>query len=418
MDWKTFSIAEEYIELDSKVMDICSQVFNYIEEVRDYNQLKVLNAFREVGIGTHHLNGTTGYGYNDVGRDALDRVFAKSVEAEDSLCRTQFMSGTHAITVALFGILRKNMHILSVTGTPYDTLHTTLGLSGKGQGSLTEYGIEYEQIDLKDGKPDLEAIVERVRSVDVVYIQRSSGYSVREVLTLEDIEHISTVSKRENKNVIVVVDNCYGEFTNTKEPVSHGADLIIGSLIKNPGGGIAETGGYIAGKKDLVELCANRLTAPGVGREIGSNPLGYRNTYLGLYLAPMITSEALKSATYASCFFGLLGFETSPSIESTRNDIITRIKLNTKENLNMLCRAIQSSSPVDSHAVPTASDMPGYDSKVIMASGSFTAGSSIELSGDAPLKEPYYAFVQGGLNLIASRYAFLKAAMLLFKETK
>ena len=416
MDWKEYGIEERFSNIDTETMEECNEAFERVEEIRDYNQIKVLNAFREVGVGTHHLLGSYGYGYGDIGRDTLDSLFAMIVGAEDALCRTQFMSGTHAIVTALFGILRSGMKLLSVCGTPYDTIHTTLGFNGSGLGSLQEYGIIYDQIDLVNGKVNLKLLKEKVKGFDVVYIQRSSGYTLRDALSLEEIKEISTTAKSVEEDIIVVVDNCYGEFTRKSEPTSSGADLIIGSLIKNPGGGIAETGGYIAGRKDLVELTANRLTAPGVGREIGSNPLGYRNTYLGLYMATSVTAEALKSAIYASCFFKKLGFETSPSFGSIRNDIITIVKMETKENLEVLCRAIQSSSPIDSFAVPTATDMPGYDSKVIMASGSFTAGSSIELSSDAPMKEPYYAFIQGGLSFIASRYAFLKAATLLKKD--
>lgn len=416
MRWEGYGIEERYSVLDNDTMNECRDAFLKIEEIRDTNQLKVLNAFREVGVSTHHLLGSYGYGYGDIGRETLDLVFAKAVGAQDALCRTQFMSGTHAITTALFGVLRSGMKILSVTGTPYDTIHTTLGLKGNSLGSLKEYGISYDQIDLVNSKPNLALISQKACNVDVIYIQRSCGYTFREALSLGDIKAISITAKEVNKEVIVLVDNCYGEFTNTTEPCSHGADLIVGSLIKNPGGGIAETGGYIAGRKDLVELSANRLTAPGVGREIGSNPLGYRNVYLGLYMAPMITAEALKSAVYASSFFSKLGYETLPKQLNEWNDIIAVVKMGSLKKLEIVCRAIQSSSPVDSMAFPVASNMPGYDNKVIMASGAFTTGSSIELSGDAPIKEPYYAFIQGGLNLISSRYAFLKAATLLDKE--
>ncbi|MCL1831051.1 MAG: methionine gamma-lyase family protein [Oscillospiraceae bacterium] len=415
MNWTEYGIEQQYALLDRETMNECSSIFTRIDTIRDYNQLKVLLAFNETAIGAHHLQGSYGYGYNDIGRDAADRVFAKIVAAEDALCRTQFVSGTHAITTALFGILRPGMRLLSVSGTPYETIQTTLGLKDKGLGSLIDFGIEYNQIELVDSKPDIATIKTMVKDTDVIYIQRSCGYTARRALSLEDIKSISDTVKKIKKDIIVVVDNCYGEFTRTTEPTEHGADLIIGSLIKNPGGGIAETGGYIAGRKDLVELCSHRLTAPGVGREVGSNALGYRTLLLGLYQAPYITGEALKSAVYASYFFSRLSFEVSPKYDEQRNDIVTILMMNTKENLLILSKAIQSASPIDSQAIPTATEMPGYDTKIVMASGAFTAGSSIELSSDAPLTAPYHAFMQGGLSLISSRYAYLKAASLLAK---
>jgi len=410
MDWKRFGIDEKHAALDALAMADCEAVFKTFDEIRDFNQLKVLNAFIECRVGSQHMSGSTGYGYGDIGRDTLDKVFAKAVGAEDSLCRTQLMSGTHAIAVALFGLLKKEKTLLSVTGTPYETLRTALGLRGPGFGSLDEYGVNYRQIDLCGGEPDLRAIEREASGADVIYIQRSRGYSARRAMTLEDVEEISKAAKRGNGSAVIVVDNCYGEFTEKAEPLQHGADIIIGSLIKNPGGGVAETGGYIAGRKDLTELVANRLSAPGVGREIGSNPLGYRNIYLGLYMAPQITAEALKSAAYASALFKRLGYQVDPAHDAKRSDIITSVKMNNEDALKTFCRAIQSSSPVDSFAVPEASEMPGYDHRVIMAAGAFTAGSSIELSADAPAAEPFFAYVQGGLNLTASRWAFLRAA--------
>ena len=416
MDWERFQIPAKYAALDALVMADCAATFSEIEDIRDFNQLKVLSAFIECRVGSQHMQGSTGYGYGDVGRDMLDRVFARAVGAEDSLCRTHFMSGTHAITVALFGLLRKEMTMLSVTGEPYETLKSALGLRGPGFGSLDEYGIRYNQIELHEGSPDLSAIAEKATEVELIYIQRSRGYGARRAMTLEDIGEITASAKSANKDVIVVVDNCYGEFTEKDEPLSCGADIIIGSLIKNPGGGVAETGGYIAGRKDLVELIANRLSAPGVGRGIGSNPAGHRNAYLGLYMAPQVTAEALKSAVYVSRLFERLGYETDPKYDARRSDVITSVSLGNERALSLFCRALQSSSPVDSYATPEASEMPGYDGKVIMAAGAFTAGSSIELSADAPAEAPYLVYVQGGLNLIASRLAFLRAASLLEKE--
>lgn len=409
MDWQRYGIDDTLASLDAAAMQDCTAVFKKTEEIRDFNQLKVLRAFIDCRVGARHMAGTTGYGYGDEGRDTLDNVFAKCFGAEDALCRAQFMSGTHAITVALFGLLRKGMTLLSVTGTPYDTLRAAAGLRGPGFGSLDEYGIRYRQAELRGGSPDLEAIEKLSAEAQVVYIQRSRGYSARRAMTVEDIGLISAAAKAVS-GAVVVVDNCYGEFTEEKEPLEAGADIIIGSLIKNPGGGIAETGGYIAGRSDLIELIANRLSAPGVGREIGANPMGYRNMYLGLYMAPYITAEALKSAVYASALFGRLGYEADPAFDARRSDIITSVELRSERALTAFCRALQSSSPVDSFASPEASAMPGYDNKVIMASGAFTSGSSIEFSADAPVSAPYRAYVQGGLNLIASRYALLRAA--------
>ena len=418
MDFKPFVLDKKFGNLDSEIMNVCSGAFGRIDEIRDYNQLKVLKAFTDNRVGARHMSGSTGYGYDDAGRDMLDKLFADITRAQDALCRTQFVSGTHAITVALFGILRKGMTMLSVTGTPYDTLRTVLGIRGhkNGLGSLMDFGVSYRQIELVDTGPDYETLSNTARHADLIYIQRSRGYSSRRALRLEEIAKISEIAKSVNRSAVVAVDNCYGEFTRTCEPTEYGADVIMGSLIKNPGGGIAETGGYIAGRADLVEMCANRLTAPGVGREVGSNPSGYRNLFLGLYMAPSVVAEALKSAVYASALFEKLGFETAPGLEEERDDIVTTVKMNSARNLELLCRALQSSSPVDSYAVPEASRMPGYKNKVIMASGAFTAGSSIEISADAPFEAPYYAYIQGGLNLISSRYAFLKAAEALERE--
>ena len=415
MDWETYGIPGKYADLDLEVMDACSRVFREIDGIRDFNQLKVLNSFIECRVAARHMSGSTGYGYSDEGRETLDKLFAGIVKAEDALCRIQFMSGTHAITVALFGVLRKGMTMLSVTGEPYDTLRGVLGIKGDKfyPGSLRDYGVGYRQIELLESGPDCKTLETAAKDVDLVYIQRSRGYSSRRALRPDEIEIVSKTAKSVNRDIIVAVDNCYGEFTRKTEPLEHGADLIAGSLIKNPGGGIAETGGYIAGKKELVEMCAGRLTVPGVGREIGSNPLGYRNLYLGLYMAPQVTAEAQKSAVYASALFERLGYETSPAFDKDRDDIVTSVKMDSPEKLEILCKALQSASPVDSFATPEAADMPGYRNKVIMASGAFTGGSSIEFSADAVFQAPYYAYIQGGLNLIASRYAFLKAALLL-----
>lgn len=405
-----FDLSSEMQQLDSALMAQCRAQFDAIEEIRDHNQLKVLGAFTKNRVGAQHLVGTTGYGYGDIGRDTLDRVFADAVGAQDALCRAHFMSGTHAITVALFGVLRVGDTMLSVTGAPYDTLESVVGTSSGAFGSIREFGIDYRQIDLKGGRPDLGEIARCAPGARVIYIQRSRGYSNRRTLSCADIEAIARAAKSTNPAAIVMVDNCYGEFCEPSEPTQHGADLMAGSLIKNPGGGIAETGGYIAGRADLVELCGHRLTAPGAGREVGCTPGGLRNLYLGLYLAPSITAEALKSMVYASALFEQMGYAVAPHYTEPRSDIITAIELGSEKALLAFCRAIQAHSPVDSFATPEAWDMPGYDSKVIMASGAFTCGSSIELSCDAPVQPPFTVYVQGGISLAASRYALLKAA--------
>ncbi len=404
-----FGISERLCALDKKLMEKCAPHFKEIDDTASYNQLKVLSAFTKNRVGAQHLVGSTGYGYGDTARDTLDRVFADAVGAEDALCRAQFMSGTHALTVALFGILRTGDTLLAATGKPYDTLNSVIGKEGESFGSLKDFGVKYDELPLVNGKPNLSEIEKRAKNARLVHIQRSRGYGDRKAFSVDEIGEISAAVKRGNPAAIVMVDNCYGEFTERREPLAVGADLIVGSLIKNPGGAIAETGGYIAGRADCVELCAHRLTAPGTGREIGSFPSGLRQLYLGLYLSPMITAEALKTSVYASALFEELGYGVSPRFDEKRSDIITTIELKNGENLTKFCGAIQAASPVDSFAAPEAWEMPGYDDKVIMAAGAFTCGSSIELSCDAPMREPFRVYLQGGINLTASRYALLSA---------
>ncbi len=405
-----YGISERLCELDKELMKRCAPFFAAIDETAGINQLKVLTAFTRNKVGAQHLIGSTGYGYGDIARDTLDRVFADAVGAEDALCRAQFMSGTHALTVALFGMLRTGDTLLAATGKPYDTLSSVIGKEGEAHGSLKDFGINYDEVPLVEGRANLKEIEKRAKKARLVHIQRSRGYSDRRALSVSEIGEIVTAVKRGNPNATVMVDNCYGEFTETSEPLSVGADLIVGSLIKNPGGAIAETGGYIAGRADCVEKCAHRLSAPGTGREIGSFPSGLRQLYLGLYLSPMITAEALKTSVYASALFEELGYSVSPRFDEKRSDIITTIELKNALNLTKFCGAIQAASPVDSFAAPEAWEMPGYDDKVIMAAGAFTCGSSIELSCDAPMREPFRVYLQGGINLAASRYALLSAA--------
>lgn len=407
LDW------EPWIEeLDGRVRALVAGRFAEIEARRDQNQLQMLQAFTQNRVAATHLVGSTGYGYGDAGREKLEAVFASLTGSEAALYRHHFMSGTHTLAVVLFGLLRPGDTLLCATGRPYDTLHGVLGLAGdKGEGSLREFGVNYRELPLlADGSPDLEAIRQAAPACRMLYLQRSRGYAARRALTLADIEAAAAVARAAHPEIWVVVDNCYGEFVETREPTACGADIIAGSLIKNPGGGIAPTGGYIAGRAELVERCAHRLTAPGVGGEIGCTGEMLRQMFLGLYFAPGVVAEALKTAVYASALFEELGYPTSPGWAEARGDIITAITLGGQEKLCALCRAIQANSPVDSFLTPEPWAMPGYDSEVIMAAGAFTGGSSIELSCDAPLRPPYTAYLQGGLNFSASRAALLCAA--------
>ena len=359
-----------------------------------------------------HLGTSTGYGYGDIGRDTLDRVFADCMGAEDAIVRHSFASGTHTLTVALFGILRPGDRVLMLTGRPYDTIIGVFGFEGHTDGSLADFGVEYNQIDLRtDGTPDIDAIRAELsnKSYKMAYIQRSRGYSLRPSLTVDKVEQLCRAVREVSPDTVIMVDNCYGEFVETREPTEVGADIMAGSLIKNAGGGIAPTGGYIAGKKKYVEMCANRMTAPGVGREVGASLGHNRELYMGLFAAPHVTGEALKTAVFASALLELSGFEVSPSVCEKRGDIIQTVNLKTREALIAFCRGMQSGAPIDSFVRPEPSPMPGYDDDVIMAAGAFTLGSSIELSADAPLREPYAAWMQGGLNYHSAKSGVLLA---------
>ncbi len=406
-------LSPQWAQRDRRAAERCRPVFARIEEIKERNQLKMQTAFIENRVSAAHLSGSTGYGYDDGGRAALERVFAQITGSEAALLRHQFMSGTHAIGVALFGLLRPGDKMVAVTGRPYDTLQPVIGLgSKKADGSLADFGVVYEEIPMGAEGPDLAAIAAACKEAAVCYVQRSRGYANRPSLSLQQIGEIAAAAKGARPDIHVVVDNCYGEFTHTTEPTQHGADLIIGSLIKNPGGGIASTGGYIAGKKALVEKCAQRFTVPGVGAEIGATAHLQRELFLGLYHAPAATAEALKTAAYASALFGDLGFAVTPAFDADRNDIITAVDTLHPEILKALCRGIQGGSAVDSSATPEPWPMPGYDSDIIMAAGAFTLGSSIELSADGPLRPPYTAYIQGGLFFAPSRRAVLLAAQM------
>ncbi len=392
----------------------CKKIFNKIEEVKEYNSQKVLKAFINNRVSESHFNQSTGYGYGDRGRDALDKIFAEIMNSEDALVRQDFASGTHAITVALFALLRPGDTVISASGIPYDTLQGAIGISkNHGSGTLIDFGIKYDQIELtEESKIDLQALKYKLKnnSIKLVILQRSCGYSERESLSINEIEKACKTVKEVSPNTLVFVDNCYGEFVEKLEPCAVGTDLIAGSLIKNPGGAIAPTGGYIAGKSELIEMCACRLTTAATGREIGCNPYGQRELYMGIYMAPMIVAEALKTAVFTALLFEKLGYETSPSFSSERHDIIQKIKMKNEQELIKFCQGIQCASPVDSFLTPEPWDMPGYDNKVIMAAGAFTLGSSIELSADAPLREPYTVFVQGGINFESAKIGILTAA--------
>ncbi len=415
-----------YYQFDEKLLKMAEQAeerahpyFEAIEDTQRYNQQKMLAAFTRAGVSESHFVGSTGYGYGDRGREVLDQVYAYAFDAQDALVRFNFVSGTHALTVALFGVLRPGDKMLSVTGTPYDTIQGVIGIPGREEpGCLKEFGVSYEELPLlPDGTPDYEGMEEKLSDeYRMVYIQRSRGYSLRPSLFVKDIERIAKIAKKKAPHCIVMVDNCYGEFVEKEEPLSHGADLMAGSLIKNPGGGIAPTGGYIAGKKELVELCSYRLTTPGTGRELGCTLGNNRELFLGAFHAPHATGEALKTAVFASSLFSLLGFEVTPKYDEKRADIIQVMLLKKKEALIAFCRGVQKGAPVDAFVSPEPSPMPGYDSDVIMAAGAFTLGSSIELSADAPLRDPYAAWMQGGLNYHSGHLGTLLAAQEMISE--
>ncbi len=407
---KGFEFDERILKLAEKAEAECSEEFALAEKIARKNSEKVLYAFINNKVSSACLVGTTGYGYDDVGRDTLDKVYAEVMGAEDALVRHSFVSGTHALTVALFGVLRTGDKLVSLTGKPYDTLEEVIGIRGNGNGSLKDFGVEYDQVDfLPDGKPNLADIFMKVKDAKVAYIQRSRGYALRPTLTVEDIAEIVKSVKNANPNAIIMVDNCYGEFVEEAEPLSVGADLIIGSLIKNPGAGIAETGGYIAGKKKLVELCSYRMTCVGMGKEVGCTLNQNKLMYQGLLLAPEVVCNAVKTAIFTGKIMTMLGFECLPAQGTKRGDIITTVLMKNSENLVAFCQGIQKGSPIDSYVTPEPWDMPGYDSQVIMAAGAFNMGASIELSADAPLREPFAAYVQGGLTFPVARLGVLTA---------
>lgn len=399
-------------EADKRALERMAPAAKIAEEIAFKTSARVLEAFREERVSESHFAGSTGYGYGDRGRDTLDKVFARALEAPDALVRPQFISGTHTLTVALFGVLRTGDIMLSVTGKPYDTLDEVIGLGeSKDEGSLKDYGIEYRQLDLASGKVDLAALEEALKEprIKMVFLQKSKGYQDRPTLSSEEIGKVAKFTHEIRKDVIVMVDNCYGEFCEEHEPTYYGADLMAGSLIKNAGGGIAPTGGYIAGRADLIEKCACRLTSPGIGRESGCTMDMLRLLYQGLFLAPHIVLQAKKTALYAASICEEWGCPSSPSPDEPRYDIIQALTLNSPDRMKAFCKGIQAGSPVDSFVTPEPWEMPGYDAPVIMAAGAFVMGASIELSADGPMKEPYIVFLQGGLTFETGRLGILKA---------
>lgn len=408
--YKEYGISENTINLAKKVEKEIQPIFEKINETCEYNSIKVLKAFKNNNISDMHFNSTTGYGYGDVGRDTIEKVFSEILGSEDALVRGQFISGTHALTVALFAFLRPGDTMLSISGKPYDTLDEVIGIK-ENDSSLKSFGVHYEQIDLVENEFDVEAIKKRVKqgNIKLIEIQRSRGYDLRKSITIEQVEKIIKEIKNINKDIIIMIDNCYCEFVGKIEPTQIGADVIVGSLIKNLGGGIAPNGAYIAGKKELVELAAKRLTSPGLGKEVGPT-LGMNKPILqGIFFAPSVVASSLKTAVFASKILEELGYNPDPLYNEKRADIVQTIKFGSAEPLIKFCQGIQMGSPIDSNSIPEPWDMPGYTDKVIMAAGAFTQGSSIELSCDAPIREPYIAFMQGGLTYEYGKLGVLKA---------
>lgn len=404
-------IKPEVYELARQAEEEIRPQFERVDRIAMLNTRKVMTAFQDNKVSDSCFAGTTGYGYDDLGREVLDKVYAQVFCTEAALVRIGFVNGTHALSAALFGILKPGDTLLSVTGLPYDTLRNAIGIEGDCHGSLKFYGINYKQVDLKDGEADLEAIKAALadRSISAVLIQRSRGYENRKALSAEEIGEICSAVKSVAPNVTVMVDNCYGEFTGEHEPTEYGVDIMAGSLIKNPGGGLALTGGYIVGRKDLVENAAMRLTTPGIGGECGASLGNNRLLFQGFFMAPHIVAQAIKTVTFCSAMMKKIGFESSPAPDEARNDIIQMVTLKNGENMKKFCRGVQAGAPVDSYVTPEPWQMPGYNVPVIMAAGAFVQGSSIELSADGPMREPYTLYVQGGITYESGKLGIMMA---------
>lgn len=404
-------IKPEVYELARQAEEEIRPQFERIDRIAMLNTRKVMTAFQDNKVSDSCFAGTTGYGYDDLGREVLDKVYAQVFCTEAALVRIGFVNGTHALSAALFGILKPGDTLLSVTGLPYDTLRNAIGIEGDCHGSLKFYGINYKQVDLMNGEADLEAIKAALadRSISAVLIQRSRGYENRKALSAEEIGEICSAVKSVAPNVTVMVDNCYGEFTGEHEPTEYGVDIMAGSLIKNPGGGLAPTGGYIVGRKDLVENAAMRLTTPGIGGECGASLGNNRLLFQGFFMAPHIVAQAIKTVTFCSAMMKKIGFESSPAPDEARNDIIQMVTLKNGENMKKFCRGVQAGAPVDSYVTPEPWQMPGYNVPVIMAAGAFVQGSSIELSADGPMREPYTLYVQGGITYESGKLGIMMA---------
>lgn len=406
--YKTAGISEEVYKFSNEILDGLKERFEKIDKVAEYNQIKVINAMQKNKVSEMHFNGSSGYGYNDDGRDNLEAVYASVFNTEDALVRPNLVCGTHALTIALAGNLRPGDELLSISGKPYDTLEEVIGIR-ESKGSLAEYGITYKQVDLlENGTFDLDKIKEAINEkTKVVAIQRSKGYQTRKTLSVAEIARAINFVKSINEKLIVMVDNCYGEFVETVEPSDFGADMIVGSLIKNPGGGLAPIGGYIAGTKECIENCAYRLTTPGLGKEVGASLNINKSLYQGLFMAPTVTASALKGAIFAANVYEKLGFKVVPNGTESRHDIIQAVEFGIPEGVIEFCKGIQAAAPVDSYVEPEPWAMPGYDSDVIMAAGAFVSGSSIELSADGPIKPPYAVYFQGGLTFPHAKYGIM-----------
>ena len=415
--YRSLGIREEIYELGEKILQELKPRFDKIDETAEVNQLKILRAFHKERVSEACLYGTKGYGYNDIGRDTLERVYADVFKTEDALVRPQITCGTHALSLALFSNLRPGDELLSAAGKPYDTLEEVIGIRDS-RGSLKEYGISYAQADLRtDGSFDFEAIREKINErTRLVTIQRSKGYQTRRSFGVKDIAEAIRFIRSVKKDVRIMVDNCYGEFVEREEPSEYGADMVVGSLIKNPGGGLAPIGGYICGTKECVENAAYRLTSPGLGKEVGASLGVLPEFYQGLFLSPVVTAAALKGAIFAANIYERLGYDVLPNGKEERHDIIQAVTFNDPKALISFCRAIQAAAPVDSFVTPEPWDMPGYDSEVIMAAGNFVSGSSIELSADGPLRPPYSVYFQGGLTFPHVKYAILNSVEYLMRD--
>ena len=407
---KEFGIDDEILELSKKVEADINLEFANIAKIEEYNSLKVLKAFHENKVSEVHFNMTSGYGYNDIGRDVIEDVYKTIFKCEDALVRNQLISGSHALAVTLFALLRPNDTLLSITGKPYDTLDEVIGLT-ENASSLKSFGIKYDEIALKDDDFDIAKITDYLKNnkVKVIEIQRSKGYSTRKSITIDKLEGVIKKIREIDKDVIIMVDNCYCEFVTTKEPTEVGADIVVGSLIKNLGGSLAPNGAYIVGRKDLIKLASERLTLPGEGKEVGPT-LGINKAFLqGLFMAPSVVASSLKTAIFASAMLESLGYEVEPKAHDVRADIVQNIIFNDADLLIRFCEGIQMASPIDAHVLPIPSPMPGYQDKVIMAAGTFTQGSSIELSCDGPIRPPYIAYLQGGVTYPYGKLGILKA---------